>query len=474
MYNSEEKRTKAAQSPVDGYPPSYGYYPQEDEIRLIDLWNALVKRKITILVCTMIVTMGAIVYALTAPFVYRAEVVFLPPTASDIQELNFQGVHEIDTDKIQRVSVETVYSVFRENLSSRAPRQAVFKKMNLIKQFAPQRTDEKHDEAIFEDFNKGFSVALSNLEEEGQLPVVTLAMEGNSPELIAEILNKTADETLRFTVNEIVTNIETEIDVQKKDLQRQIELLRGKAKSQRLDEILRMEKDDELKRKTIEDQIKALRILAKQKRQDRIAMLKEAAIIAHSLGIKDPIDYKLKKINAASPDKPQIMTNITTNNPQLYKIESQDKSKTITTITTHDPQLYRIGFEAIEAEIKSLSDRKSDDPFISELRNLQLERSLLEHNRESEQLKARKDDDPFIETLPDKRSKLELLNSIKIDPSFVKPARLDQAAYPPENRIKPKRKKIVAIGFLLGLMLGVVCAFLSSLIEKQRKEQVKS
>jgi len=48
---------------------------------------------------------------------------------------------------------------------------------------------------------------------------------------------------------------------------------------------------------------------------------------------------------------------------------------------------------------------------------------------------------------------------------------VDQAAYPPESRIKPKRKLIVVLGFVLGLMLGIFGAFFSNFFENQRKEE---
>jgi len=40
--------------PIGGYPAAYGYYPQEDEINLIDLWKVLAKKKMTILGTTVL------------------------------------------------------------------------------------------------------------------------------------------------------------------------------------------------------------------------------------------------------------------------------------------------------------------------------------------------------------------------------------------------------------------------------------
>ncbi|MCP3933478.1 MAG: hypothetical protein GY705_30785, partial [Bacteroidetes bacterium] len=278
-YRSEQDKIEIAQQPPGNYPPPYGYNPQEDEISLIELWNVLSKRKYTILLVTAIVTIGAMLYALSAPSVYEAKVVFLPPSVSEIQALNIQYVQEI--------SVKSVYNSFKRNLISRAPRQAVFDKMRLLEQLAREQDKDKRIEAISKTFTESISVIFpKQKEEEEYIPICTLALEGEDPNLIAEILNQVADETLHITANEIITNIQTKISSRKRDLYGEIELLRNKVKKQRMDEIERLENADALKRKVIEDQINTLRLSVKQKRLDRITILKEAASIAHSLGIK--------------------------------------------------------------------------------------------------------------------------------------------------------------------------------------------
>ena len=54
------------------YPPPYAMQ-MEDEISLIDLWRVLTKRKWSIFLVTIIMTLGSIIYAVKAPSVYRAE-----------------------------------------------------------------------------------------------------------------------------------------------------------------------------------------------------------------------------------------------------------------------------------------------------------------------------------------------------------------------------------------------------------------
>lgn len=444
-----DKKPEISQPTSTGYPPPYAYYPQEDEINLIDLWNVLAKRKYTILLFTAIATMCALAYALLAPSIYKAEVVFQPPHENDIQALKiaeskFQPPHENDIKAIdfqgnQDVIEKMAYNAFKINLASIAPRKAVFDRMKLSEYFALKNNKDKRTQDIFNVFNKRLSVTINNQK-------IGLAMEGKNPVLIADILNQIGEETLQSTANEVVLNIQNKARGRRNKLKSKIELLRENAKFRRMEEVERLNISDTLERKLLEDQINILKTSAKQKRLDHIERLKEAAKIAHTLGIKDPIDYRLSKINAIPLSKPVAIINIT---PETQR-------------------LYEIGFKAIETEIKSLSNRKTDDPFIPQLRDLQAKLSLLNHNRKAEQLKNRKNDDPFIQTLRDIQLEIRQLDSIQIDPTTLKTARLAEAAYPPEQRIRPKRKQIVFFGVIVGLMMGISVALFLNFLENNK------
>ena len=99
----------------------------------------------------------------------------------------------------------------------------------------------------------------------------------------------------------------------------------------------------------IEYTIESKREMAKRRRMDQIIRYDEAAKIADNLGIKRRVDA----------------TNI---------IQNTQMNVDISTATT---PLYYHGFEALSSEISVLESRKSDDPFISGLRDLQEELALL-------------------------------------------------------------------------------------------------
>ena len=160
----------------------------------------------------------------------------------------------------------------------------------------------------------------------------------------------------------------------------------------------------------IEYKIASKRQMAKTRREDQIVRYTEAAKIAASLGIKRRVDA----------------TNI---------IQNTQMNVDIATATT---PLYYLGEEALMTEIAILRSRKSDDPFISGLRDMQ--------------------------------EKLALLRSIKIDKETLKAVHVDQPAFPPKYAIRPNRKKIVSIATVVGLFSGIFLAFFIEFVQNQRKK----
>ena len=80
-----------------------------------------------------------------------------------------------------------------------------------------------------------------------------------------------------------------------------------------------------------------------------------------------------------------------------------------------------------------------------------------------------KSDDPFISGLRDLQEQLALLRSIKIEEEKLHAVSIDKAAFPPKGRIKPNRRLIVSLGAVIGLFSGILLALFVSFIQKQRK-----
>ena len=162
--------------------------------------------------------------------------------------------------------------------------------------------------------------------------------------------------------------------------------------------------------RNIEYTIASKRQMAKQRREDQVIRYNEAAIIADNLGIKRRVDA----------------TNI---------IQNTQMNVDIATATT---PLYYLGFEALMTEISILNNRKSDDPFIAGLRDLQED--------------------------------LTLLRSIKFDKEKMSAVYIDQDAYPSKFAVKPNRRMFVSIATVVGLFSGIFLAFFIEFVMNQRKQ----
>ncbi|MGV8842861.1 MAG: LPS O-antigen chain length determinant protein WzzB [Pseudomonas sp.] len=158
--------------------------------------------------------------------------------------------------------------------------------------------------------------------------------------------------------------------------------------------------------RNIKTQIKVLRDTAEARRKDRIEKLTEALGIAESIGLENApviggqIDQQLSAIMDGS-------------------------------------LMYMRGSKALKAEIKTLVERKSDDPFIDDLRSLQ--------------------------------EKLKMFESMKPDREQVAVFRQDGQVVVPDRPIKPKKSLIVALGLVLGGMAGVFIALVRVMLKKHRK-----
>lgn len=418
------------------------YNTSDDEIDLRELVRTLIRRKKTILLVASVVLLASVVYALLATPVYKARISFLPPTLGDIAPLKLP-LAEQGGDLSAKI-----YADFEKNLNSLKLRREIFDKMKLLPLLNKDANAQTNVEAVFNEFNENIAtekpVAKKN---ETTIPALHLTLKGDDPKLIADTLNQISERVQSTTKQEAIRDILEQVTFRKSQLDREINELRAKAERQKNDAIIKLQETDKVERERLEDQIKTLRDSAKTKRADQITALTEAAKIAESIGLVE---------------KSSLLENSIVN--------TNERNAFYTELNTQPQPLYLRGSKALRSEIKELNERTSDDPFIPGLRDLQDKIELLKTNRQIEALKARQSNDPFIEILRDRESELAILEIFKIDPNQVSVATLDQAAYAPEKREKPKRSLIVALGAIGGLFLGIIAAFMANFWQSLRLE----
>jgi chain length determinant protein (polysaccharide antigen chain regulator) len=158
--------------------------------------------------------------------------------------------------------------------------------------------------------------------------------------------------------------------------------------------------------RNIGQQINTLIETESKVRNDSISRLREALKVAQAIGLENP---------------PIISGNVAAEVSAIM-----------------DGQLtYMRGTKALSAEIKNLQDRTSDDPFIKDLRVLQIRQSFY--------------------------------NGLQITPETVSVYRQDGPVEVPDQPIKPKKVMIAATGVIGGGVLGVLIALARYFVRGRRK-----
>jgi len=421
--------------PQQAMPQVYPQYVAlaEDEINLLDLWAVLVKRWRLIFSVSVLSMVIAIVVALSIPSVYESKTILLPPTEKQIEFFGVTSNKGVINDQSffkKLVSVDKVFGAFKEQLYT-AQRQ-VFDEMKLVGKLS----DNVNVDDVFNSFQSVFK--LEQIKND-MVSGITLSRKSSDPELDAEIINRLVQIASDNVRNNLFENISEKVNAQILGLSEEIRQLRDNYVANNLDKIDRLRVQNKIKEESIRNQIEALRHKAVNDRKDRIKILSEHAVIAHDYGIMLGTGTKLLGVN----------------------IERQSP-------------LYLRGEKVLLTEIELLKNRQSDDPFIPGLRELGRQLVLLKLKLKTKiaGFTVKDKSDIFIDGLQEREIQLQSLQGFELTRfQLGSVMRVHQEAFPSKVRIKPKRKLIVALGGVLGLMLGVFAAFFFNFVENNRKEE---
>ncbi|VVN65358.1 LPS O-antigen chain length determinant protein WzzB [Pseudomonas fluorescens] len=154
-------------------------------------------------------------------------------------------------------------------------------------------------------------------------------------------------------------------------------------------------REAEVRARSLNQQLHTLRETGKKNREDSITKLREALHVAEAINL----------------EKPPIITG----NPSVEIAGSMEGQL-----------IYMRGTKALNAEIKNLEARVSDDPFIGRLRDLQ--------------------------------AKYSFYKELETRPQDVAVYRFDGVVEHPDRPVKPKKSLIILLGLISGLVLGGVVA----------------
>lgn len=489
-------------------------YYQEDEIDLKQLFRSLADRKWFIVGFTGLVTVVAIAYSLSIPPTYSSSISFLSPSESSVIQLNKTKLtsETIETSEASETSEtsEAIYRKFLNNIISGKTQRDTFVKNKYLDRLNFNNEIIADMDSYIGDFIDSIQIEPVGKSKKDEVinyekPIV-VTMNGGNSKVISDFLNdlsitankKTVDDLLfvikqktAIRLNEIseqrnlllssekqnrlskIERIKIEDSQKINEINDQIDRLRIKSKKNRLDKIKRIKDDNKLKIEKLNDQIESLRIKANKNRFNKIQLLNDAILIAGDLGI---IDNNFKKIATS------ITIEIDKGNqkfPQWYLYGKKALSKEVDILknrTNDDPYISELvelqnQIKTIDSDkdLLNLQNRTNDDPYIPEIINLQNKLISIESNQTLKTLVSRTDDSPFIAEI----TKLDIesikLKSFKPSSLGINAMQISRQSYPLETPTGPKIKLIVSVAFIAGFILSILLSFIMNAFRTEKK-----
>ena len=406
-----------------------------DEIDLVELFRSLWRQKVLIIGVTLVVTLLAAAYAFLATPYYQTKTYLRPVPQSSLDQLNETGIYKLTPEEaLGRVAGGL--SSYDNRLDYFLNNQPLFERIaqqgdSLEQTFA--RFNDQAFEMLYPDpkrtDNRSAFVGLQLTYPDG--------MDG------ASVVNGFVGYVLELERREIADDLESLIGNRLASLDKTMEAQRANYAASKEAKIATLLEKDALKRAQLQDELAALREELKLRRTNRIQQLSEAISIAESLGIR-------------TPTSPTTMTESASGGAQVIRTE----------VTNQEIPLYFMGTEALIAERDALFSRKSDDFVEPRIAEIQSELAVLKQNREVELLQAREGEDLYLTNLATLREEAARLKGIKLDTERLRLVRLDQPALQALQPIKPKKALILALGLVLGAMLGIFVALVRSLMAR--------
>jgi len=404
-----------------------------DEIDLVQLISALWKQKVLIIAVTALAGAVGLLYTLVATPYYSVQSVMRPAAIKDLDELNHLGIYEL-SPKQALVQVGAALDSYDNRLGFFRDNQQLFADLA-----QPGRSLEQ----TFEAFNdRAFKLLQSDAKKaEGTTPFVGIQL--TYPENIngVEVVNGFVQYSLNNVRQQIAADLETLVSNRLNQLETRMDAARANYEASKEIKIAKLSEADALKRAQLNDELAALRQQLKTRRDNRINQLDEAIRIATSLGITKPTTPS--SLGAAQITSQGSVIRTEVNNQQI--------------------PLYFMGSEALEAERKALSVRRSDDFTEPRIAEIARELKLLEHNRQIEALNSRENEDLFLKDLAGWREEAARLRALQLDTDSLKLVSIDQRAVEPSSPIKPRKALIVALALVLGGMFGLFIALMRNL-----------
>jgi LPS O-antigen subunit length determinant protein (WzzB/FepE family) len=415
-------------------------YPLEEETTFIDILAVIVKKKKLILLITSIFALLTIFYLILATPIYKATISFLPPPHETyLARINSKiftqpiSTNLIDEGKGNRPDISSkilknlnsdkfLYYQFLTKIQSFSLQKEVLKDKNISENFFGKSTDLENLDQQLIDLHNTISFKLNKIEEKDfaiDKPAI-LEMTGPNSVAMAEFLNTLAKSTKTEIIKETQDSLQALIDNRIK--------------------IANITKEH-------------IRFKANKYYSEKIQALSDSLKIAQSLNIKNNNFHLLKKTVSVNA----FATSETMKQKNIKGLMRPFKDGLI-------PQWYLYGEKALKEEIKVLNFRLSQVISASP----EIAQSLDKRNNNFYLTDG--NDNNHIDGHIDLEVLLKQLKSFKKNTLIPRVMLIEQPSISTAKTINLTVEKVFSIGIGLGLLFGIIAAYLNHSMEILRKK----
>lgn len=418
---------------------------QDDEIDLFELMATLWQNKWIIVGITFLCTILAIIASYLITPTYRTESVLKPITPNSLYVLSNLNQYAITPESLFLSVEKELYSYDNREKFLLANEELLG---NILKDVPPTQKEQVIDR--FLTANLTITPSAKDASQQSLTIALTYPKGTQGPQIVNHFVTAMTDKVKQ----EIPTTIQTTIGLQRVETQNQLAVLLAGYEASINSSVAKLTEEDALKKLQLQDELAATQLVLRTQRSNRIEALNEAISIAETLNFQKPTSPGMESNKAQSSN--------------ILRAE----------LVQQQIPLYFLGTEALTAERDALLKRTSDDFTSPRIAAIEGELLLLENNRKIEMLKARDHQDLFLDEIMSLKQKLaELSIKEKGVKDSVAPflptfdiVNIDEKAITPLSPLKPNKKLITIIGFLLGGMIGVIFVLLRQGIRNYQKK----
>jgi LPS O-antigen subunit length determinant protein (WzzB/FepE family) len=403
--------------------------PLEEETTFIDILTILVKEKLLIIVITSLGAFLSFSYYFLATPIYKADISFLPP----FQEIDLPKIapnlltRTIDASSGNKNLVSSpniwanlnsnnfLYRQFLTKVQSFSLQKEVLNNEKFLKGFFGNSYDPENLNQELISLRNRISLKISSIQKYTkktiELDIPThLEIVGPDPIVMAEFLNRLADSAKAATISETQYALQTLIDNQLKFAKRHK---------------------------------KFLRLIANENHKKKLQLFSDSLKIAQNLNIKNNNFHLLKIIKEGA-------NGIEAKRGKVFQkgLAKANKDGII-------PNWYLYGEKALIEELKILNSRTNQ--FLSDSREIAQNQNI--KNSNSDLLET--NNVIYSEELAYLEDHIKQLQSLNISAFLPNVVSIDQPSIPPVKPINLKIIKVFSTGIGLGLLFGIIAAFLS-------------